>query len=141
MGGDMEKIYSKKTILFVSIFMAAIAIVSGLFEPFRLCGDSWRSCMDLNFAFSQLIFPSLPLFIFSTITFFLRDSVFHAWARFAVPATILSMLAIFFMQDSGSGGFGPQLSFGKGDVALITGLLFVVISIVIIVREYLRRAK
>lgn len=145
-GNFMNYRYSKWVIVGVSLLLVGILAVWDTVGNYKICDaffveGHFGSCPRWMGDFEVLLFPALPLLIFAMITFFLRDSVFQTWARFAVPATVLSMLAILLTQNSPGGGFGPQLSFGKGDVALITGFLFVIISIVIIVRGYLRPAK
>lgn len=90
---------------------------------------------------AALQWPLILLFIFSLITYFMRDSVFRAWAWFAIPATLVSMLLIYITPEYSGGGFGPQISVGKGDVALLTSAVFVVVSIVVIVTSYVVRKK
>src|SRR3989338_3458221 len=50
--------------------------------------------------------PILPLFLFSLITFFMREHVFRNWARFALPGVALSMLLTFLTPEPETGGFG-----------------------------------
>jgi len=38
--------------------------------------------------------------------------------------------------ESGGGGFGPSMSFGTPDVALIMSVIYVIVSLIIIVRKY-----
>ena len=137
----MQKKIAKNWVLFVSGALSAIVLFMATQEPFKFCGETWRDCMHLNFVAVQTLFPIIPLFLFSLVTYFMRESVYSMWAKFAIPATLFSILAIFFTQDSSGGGFGPQLSFGKGDVALICGALFVLISLAIIAYGYLRPSQ
>jgi hypothetical protein len=97
--------------------------------------------MDLNYKLDLMLFPFVPLFFFSLITYFMRDEVFKLWVKFALPATATSMLLIFLTKDSTPGGFGPQIAFGKGDVALATTALFVLISIGIIVFALIKNRR
>ena len=78
------------------------------------------------------VFP-LPLtafFLFSLITYFMREEVFHSWARFAAPAVIISILLILITPNDSGGGFGPQLSVDKADVAILTTVVISIASLV-----------
>lgn len=84
---------------------------------------------DDSFAF--LFFPFVPLFIFSLITYFLREEVYRAWWQFARVATPVSMLLIALAPSYSHDWMFP---IEKGSVAVFTSLIFSVISIVVIVR-------
>jgi hypothetical protein len=92
-------------------------------------------------SFFTVFLPVFPFFLFSLLTYFLRDDAFRKWARFAIPATFVSMVLIAITPDSYANGFGPQVSIGKGDAALVLSALFVLISLSIIGRAYLRPAS
>ena len=143
----MKKIAENKMfVLCISGAVGLLLLVWNWIGNYTLCdyfwtGSSAGECPHIFAANGVALFPFFPLLLFSLITYFMRESVSRPWVRFAVPATLLSVLAIFLMHDSSGGGFGPQLSFGKGDVAFICGALFILISIGIIAYGYLRPAK
>ncbi|MCX6790096.1 MAG: hypothetical protein NTV60_01050 [Candidatus Kaiserbacteria bacterium] len=82
------------------------------------------------------LFPIIPLFIFSLITYKMRDDVYRVWIRFSCAWIPLSMILIFVSPEY-SGGFGiPLYSMTKGSVAFMSSLLFVLISLLIVVWKY-----
>ena len=98
-------------------------------------------CVDTLFYSSIVLLPVFPLFLFSLITYFMREEVYKAWIKFALWALGISMVLIAITPDMPASGFGPQISFGKSDVALLTSALFVIVSIVLIVRAHLKTRK
>ncbi|MBM3260944.1 hypothetical protein FJY93_00835 [Candidatus Kaiserbacteria bacterium] len=85
--------------------------------------------------------PIIPLFFFSLITYKMRDVVTQAWMRFALVWIPLSIVLAALTPDSPAGGFGPQISLGKGDTVFVMSLLFVLISLTIITWKYLATRK
>jgi hypothetical protein len=71
----------------------------------------------------------------------MREEVFRAWARFAVPAVLISVVLAYLTPTSTGSGFGPQISIGKGDTAFLMSVLFIFISIIIIIYKYWHLAK
>ena len=82
---------------------------------------------------AAIFLPFLPLFVFSLITYFLREEIFQSWWRFtriAIPASIvLILLAPSYSSDW-------MLPIEKGTVAFFTSLIFVFISVIVIVRAH-----
>jgi len=100
-----------------------------------VCMRQWAGLI-MNF------FPILPLFFFSLITYWMREEVYQTWFRFARWWIPLSMLLILIMpSDTGSGSFGPQLSLGKGDIALVTTFIFTLISLTLIAYKHFTLKK
>ena len=132
---------NKKILLLISGILALFVVVMGTSEPFRLCGDSWRTCMDINYNLSLVLMSIVPFSIFALITYFMRDEVYTAWVRVALWMLGISMVLIVITPEPETGGFGPQISFGKPDVALLTCALFVFISTVLIAWKYWQLRK
>ncbi len=147
---------NKKIILTISGFAALLLFSIDALGTYKICGVEndgntflyWLISSNLhldciNFIYGILIvfLPILPFFLFALITYFMREEVYRAWIRFAIPMLGISMLLTALMPDSQGGGFGPQISFGKPDVALLTSAIFVVISIILIARSYLSLRK
>ena len=130
---------NKKIVAGVSGLLALLTIVMGTLQPFRLCGDSWRSCMDFNYVVDLTMVPTIPFFLFALITYFLPEKVYQLWLKFALPALALSMILIAMTTDTPApAGFGgPGWGYGKGDVALYISALFVLVSICVIVGAWL----
>lgn len=129
---------NKKTLLTASGILTGLTIVMGTLEPFRLCGDSWRKCMDLNYNIDLVILPIIPLFLFSLITYKMRDEVYKAWFRFSYVWIPLSMILIFLAPEyPTSGGFLSLYAATKGSVAFVSSTFFVAISLILVVYKHI----
>lgn len=91
------------------------------------------NCPFILFDLEVLFLPFLPLFLFSLITYRMREIVFQAWWRFARIATLLS-IGLIFIAPSYSHDF--MFPIEKGSVALITSAFFVIMSAIILIRAY-----
>jgi hypothetical protein len=133
---------NKKITIIGSGAAAMLLVIVDSVGTDTLCGGSeYTGCMRGLHSFFTVFLPVFPFFLFSLLTYFLRDDAFRKWARFAIPATFVSMVLIAITPDSYANGFGPQVSIGKGDAALVLSALFVLISLSIIGRAYLRPAS
>jgi hypothetical protein len=126
---------TKKNILLMSGVLSVIALSLNYIGTDVLC--SWfggdTACMRQWASFIMNFLPIFPLFFFSLLTYKMREEIYQSWFRFARWWTPLSMFLILIMpSDTGGGGFGPQISLGKGDVALVTSFFFVLISGILI---------
>ena len=100
---------------------------------------SQGNCPFVLASLESYFIPIFPLFFFSLVTYWMRDEVYRAWFKFAkwwIPGSML--LILLTPSDTGGGGFGPQLSFGKPDVALLASLLFFIISTVLVTRAFFK---
>lgn len=123
----------KKKLLLGSAIVAILAGAIGTLEPFRLCRNLWRECMDVNYTSTLILLPFIPLFLFSLVTYKMRDEVYRAWLRFSCIWIPLSMLAIFSAPEYSSDWMYPV---EKGTVAFFSSVLYGIISIVIIIWKY-----
>lgn len=133
---------SKKNVLWGSsvyvIYFIIIAIVSFFCESdvCRIHDDDVLGQVLLNFI------SLIPVFIFSLITYKMRDEVFQAWWKFArwfVPVIIF----VTWFINSQSGGSGMAGAIGKGFDMFILGIfyvIFVIISLIKIILAY-KQAK
>lgn len=130
---------SKKTFLILSCGFALITFILGTLEPFRLCGDQWRQCIQVNYVISILLLPTIPLFLFSLITYKMRDDIYRAWFRFARWAIPLSMFFILIAPTYSNDRMYP---IEKGSIALLTSVLFSIVSVAIILyRLFVSRSR
>lgn len=130
---------NKRQFLITSSILGVIALVSGAFEPFRLCGEIWRECMGINYQIGITLIPALPLLLFSAITYRMPESVFQTWAKFAMVWIPLSMLAILVSPEY-DGAFVPLFPIIKGTVAFASSALFVAISTLLIGWSYFKKS-
>ena len=132
---------NKVGILISSGLITFIVLIMGIAEPFKMCGDAWRTCMTWNYSLSLIFIPIIPFFVFALITYYMRTQIYDLWVRVALVWLATSMIIIATTPDPLTGGFGPQILFGKGDIALLTSTMMVIISISVICWKYFQRRK
>ena len=130
----------KKTLTWVSGVVTIVLVVvakSGL--AYNYCPTPSVPCTDLINDTLQDLFIFLPVFILSLITYRLSEKATRAWMYFAIPWTVLSIIATHITPEyGGGGGFGLSMSIDKSDVAFLMSALFVIISTLIIGAMYVR---
>lgn len=98
---------------------------------FNLCGgEKWGTCVDVLSDIEIVIFPIVPLFLFSLFTYKMREESFQAWwklARVWIPA---SMLAIIIAPSYASSWLFP---IEKGNVAVFLSLGFFIASALLLI--------
>lgn len=96
-----------------------------------LCGGTeFTRCMRETHNALMAFIPLLPLAILSWVYIKVDQKIYSSWLKFAIPWTIGSMVAIFLAPQYSSDFLLP---IEKGSVAFVSGILFVVISIAIMV--------
>lgn len=140
---------TKQIVLSVSTGGLIIGYV--LISPleFGFCKNTYTfggnlGCLDkVTPMFGQIItLFSIPLLLFSLITYFLHEEVFRAWLRFAYWWVPLSIVLIFLAAGSSGGGYGMPNIFDQEFVAITLSGLFALISLIlIIVKSLLLRGK
>ena len=121
----------KKIILIISGLITTILLFINTIGTFKVCGSvNYGTCMDIVAGAMFVLFPFMPLFVFTAITYKMRDSVYAAWFNFAKWWVPLSMLAILISPEYSNDWMLP---IEKGSVAFVTSVLFVAISIGILV--------
>ena len=127
----------KKIFVGISALGSIIFVLLLYARQIGICATySYSTCSVTTDALAQTLSIFVVFFIISCGTYFLRDEIFSFWSKFAIPGAILSMILIYITPDQNAGGFGPQLSTGKGDTAIVTSALFVLISLLIIIGQY-----
>lgn len=135
---------TKKNVLRISsvyiFYFAVLLLVSSTCN-----GSNWCSIQEDDI-FGLILFsfaPLAPLFLFSVITYRMKDEVFRAWwgfARWWVPVIIVATLLLENTGDGG-GGIGISGAVSSGFDALILIILYsilIITSLVKIVRAYLK---
>jgi hypothetical protein len=129
---------TKKTLLLVSGCLSIVLFVSNYIGTYWICdnfflGGHEGSCPDILYSAMMNFFPIIPFFLFSIITYKMRDEVYQAWLRFAYVWIPLSMLAIFLAPEYSADWMFPIV---KGTVAFFSSLLFAGISLILIIYKY-----
>jgi hypothetical protein len=128
---------TKKRILFLSFFGLIIQIISRYSVDFGVCENYASSCFDLSYLFIIYSIISIPLFVFSVITYKLKDEVFISWKNFSIWWIPLSFVIItMFPTDTHGMDFVPII---KGTVSLLLSSLYSVISLVIILYKSFKK--
>ena len=125
---------TKKVVLYLSGIIAMGLVIIGTFGTYALCNSN-ELCINI---LHQLFLHFLPfglVFLFSLITYWMREKVYQAWFRFARWWIPLSMLLILISPEYSGDWMYP---IEKGSVALLTCTLFGIVSILIIAVKLLR---
>ncbi len=131
-------ISKKKTLaIFIGGFVLQVILVlfaySNLFESCYdnlPCREGFLSLVTIISPYTHLF---IPLFIFSFVTYRMREEIYQAWFRFTRWWIPLSMLAIFIAPEYSNDWLYP---IEKGGVALAVIVVFCTVSILIIGVKY-----
>jgi hypothetical protein len=88
--------------------------------------------------FVMILFPIIPLFLFSLITYKMREEIFQAWWKFARVWIPVSMLAVLLSPSYTHNWMFP---IEKGTVAFFSSAFFVIISVSILGYLYFKSKK
>lgn len=134
---------NKKALLLFSGLLSIILIIWDYLGNYFICdffvkGGSATNCPFILTDIGVNLFPFIPLFLLSLLTYKMRDSVYRAWLRFTLVWIPLSMLLIWIAPEYPENWMTP---FAKGPVAFFSSVLFCVISGIVIVSKYLYLRK
>ena len=133
----MQNILTKRNVLIGSGILAGIFSISLISIFYGLCGEFSRDCKNIFGVFGQFLFPFPPLFLFSLITYKMREEVYQAWFRFArwwIPLSVILIL----ITPSESGTWAVPSLLDKGMTAFLFSALFALISPLIIIYTHLK---
>ncbi|MCX6735762.1 MAG: hypothetical protein NTZ13_01640 [Candidatus Parcubacteria bacterium] len=83
--------------------------------------------------------PLAPVFLFSLITYPLREETFRSWLHFAKWWVPMSVLLVLITPDGQGGGYMPSL-IDKQVVAFLTSAIFTLISLIIVIYKSIRKS-
>ncbi|MDD5463727.1 MAG: hypothetical protein PHP62_01155 [Candidatus Moranbacteria bacterium] len=130
---------TKKRLFIFSGGASVILVLLNYIGTFSLCGGrEYNACMDIIFDAMLILFPVIPLFLFSLITIKMREEIFQYWwkfARFLIPASMLTILI------SPSYTHNWMFPIEKGTVALASSAFFLIASLFIIAHKSLQSGK
>ena len=129
----------KKYTLIISSAFSVIVVIWDYIGNYQLCGGKeWGNCVDNLAGIELLFFPFIGAFIFSLITYFMREEIYRAWFKFARWWIPLSIVLIFILPEYSHDWLFP---IEKGAGVFVTSALFVLISAVIIIWKYWRLSR
>lgn len=121
---------TKRNVLLVSFLGLIFFISAFLISVNGLCSNIYFCDRPHDDSLAAIFFPFFPLFLFSLITYKMREEVFQSWFRFAriyIPASI----ALILLAPSYSSNW--MFPYDKGRAAFLFSSLFIIISIVKII--------
>ena len=122
----------KKWVLFVSGIVSVVLISINFVGTYRMCSDVFE-CTEILSSGILVLFPIIPLFLLSLITYKMREEIFQDWWRFARIFIPLAMFLILITPAYTHNWMFPVV---KGTVAVFLSSLFVIISFVRIILAY-----
>ncbi|TRZ53368.1 hypothetical protein D4R99_00930 [bacterium] len=135
---------TKKKIFWISLigfvpFTLLFIFRDSLYDYCFAGGHCWQFWDSLDIIGAILfIFPFV--FLFSLITYFLREEVFQAWLRFVKWWIPLSILLVLIMPDGQGGGYMPSL-IDKQTIAFLMSSIFIFVSTVKIISKSIELRK
>ncbi len=130
----------KKLIQVIPAVLALLVIGFSYFSQWCIHdgGICFRTWLDRTYLYtiSPLHFFSLYFLPIAIIVIFVRREVFISWFNFAICAVVL---AIIFMSTQQV--YPPMFSTGRDDSAILSGQVFAVISLIVIIWRAIRYHK
>ena len=113
--------------------ISSVLLLILIFGERHLCKLADNECMRRWDIVLITLVPILPLFIFSLITYKMREEIFRVWSMFAVIWIPLSMFLILIAPEYGN-DFVP---IEKGTIAFFSSVLFCIISTGLIIWKHM----
>ncbi len=132
---------SRKSVLLTLSILGAVLVVWEYVGNYQLCDflvseGHQGNCPFLMSSIETTLLPILPMFVFSIITYWMREEIYVAWFKFARWWIPLSMVAILISPEYSHDWMFP---IEKGTVAFMTSVVFVIASSAIIGWKYFRK--
>lgn len=133
----MDKFVTKRNVAILNGVGVLVFVLLIVFLPSPYhCGTYEKLCDSLgNFALFLLIAP--PLFLFSLVTYKMRDEVYQAWWRLTRWWIPISMLLVLITPEDN----GAFMQINRGFVAFLMSGLFSILSIAIILSAFVASQK
>ena len=120
-------------IIIVSGIISVTLVALNHIGTYEICRNKFE-CTEILYTIMLALFPIILLFIFSLITYKMREEVFAAWWKFARVFIPLSVFAVLIAPSYSNNSFFPIDE--KGSVLLYFCLNFVISSVLIIFLKY-----
>jgi len=133
---------NKKNIFSVSGIAIILLLILGYIQSGDICySRSWcNNLWDNINTVGEILLVFIPVFIFSLITYKMRDEVFQAWWKFARWFVPVIMLVTFLINSQDrSGGMGISGAISSGFDMLLIGIfyaIFIITSLIKITLAY-----
>lgn len=141
---------SKKIVFWISAIISVLLLLANFIGTYKLCGVETGGtmlseifslfkivCVDALSDIMRTFLIIIPLFLFSLITYKMRDEIYKAWFKFAriwVPLSIILVL------------ISPEYSHGlvpieKGTISFGMSVIFLVVSIFLIIIKFFSKPR
>ncbi len=141
----MQNYLTKKNVFIISGVGVFALLVWNYIGNYRICdivsrNGSAGECPFVLTGAAMIFFPLFPLFILSSLTYFMREEISTAWTNLAKWWVPFSMILVLISPEYSNDWMFPIT---KGSVAFITSVLFVLISLILITWKWfaLRKTK
>ena len=134
MGGriiPMEKYFNKNTVLIGSGILTLLPFLFDYFGTPTVCSQSYFCSQMLNDLLMVSFFISVPIFIGTLLTYFLKKEIFTFWIKFAFSWTILFVIVVLLTPHQTSLGSFITVD-QKPLTALYLSLAFAILSVILI---------
>ena len=128
--------FTKRKVLLYSILYIILFLFTYIFGKSNYCSLNCYRSFELLIIYSLI---SIPFFVFSIITYKLKESTFILWRNFTVWAIPISLVIISFVPTNTHGM--DFLLLVKGTVILALTTLYTIISLILIIYKSFKKEK
>ena len=128
---------NKKNVLWIGFVGTVLFMVSLFASQIGICKSINLSCTETFDPIAELIFIFIPFFIFSLITYKMREEVFKSWLKFSYWWILLSIFFILITPEYSN----SLIPVERDSVSLFLSLLFLIISSILIVYKHFSSKK
>lgn len=126
----MNNFFSKKGLLIIGFFGTLIQVISKYNVDLGICSSYSSKCNDVAYILTVYSWVFVPLFIFSLITYKLKQSTFDSWRKFSIWSIPLILIIITMLPLSTHGlDFVPVT---KGTVVFFLTIAYSALSLILI---------
>ena len=131
--------FTKEKVFFFSLIGLIVHVISKFSVDLGICSGYPSKCTDLTYLLVIFSFIFIAIFVFSLLTFKLKDTTFISWRNFSLWAIPLSLIIITFLPTQTHGlDFVPIV---KGTVIIFLTILYSIISLLLVFYQFLKSRK
>jgi hypothetical protein len=135
----MKKI--KNILLLVSGVITGMLVYLNNITPSQACvylgHANSLECGDTVFNIGIIFLVSIPIFVISIITYFMKEQIISAWLKFAYWWVPLTMFLVFLASFASGPSYFPNLLSNRL-VSFLMYCLFFIISLIIIIVQVIK---
>ncbi len=129
--------WSKNKTVIIALLGVLLQIFSRFTVNIGICESYASKCHDLSYLLLIYTLSFIPFFIYSLITYKLKESTFDFWKKFSILWIALSLLVITFLPTSTHGmDYFPIV---KGTVILFLTIVYSITSLLLIIYKSFKK--